>query len=371
MSDYLAIAGVSESLKALLEDRMHLTAPDTASKQRVTISISHPDVKPGETPTGPRLNLFLYEISHSPFLRNQELGGPGGEPGFPPLALELHYLMSCYPPVAEDDLTMQIVLGDAMQALHSTPVLTEDLVRTRGITAGDPILSPALAGAYERAKITFHTSSHEIANKLWVASKEAFRLSVAFSVSVVQIESIRKRPQAALVRERQILSGPAASPHITQVIPDRAGIGQLFRVSGANLGGQDVTLSLNGVPVPLIKSSDTEVVAAVPDNPALQPGGLTVQVSARGFRAAPLALTLVPRITQVALDQGKLVLTGTRLTGPGHQTLVSVGAATYEPDTATPTRLEVTLAHHAAGTYPVRVRVGDVESVEATQVALA
>jgi hypothetical protein len=207
VSDYQAIAGVSATLRALLDDRMALTAPSLPPSTRVTVTVSHPDVKPTTTPTGPRLNLFLYEIAHNPFLRNQEIAGPGG-PGYPPLALELHYMLTCFPVITDDDQTIHAVLGDAMRVLHDTPVLAASLTRTRGFAAGDPLQDERLRDAYEQVKLSFHTQPFETATKIWSALNEPYRLSVTFAVSALQIESTRTLTPAAPVKEPRILAIP-------------------------------------------------------------------------------------------------------------------------------------------------------------------
>ena len=45
----------------------------------------------------------------------------------PPLALDLHYLLSAY---SGGDLHAEILLGYAMQLLHEIPVLTREAIRT-------------------------------------------------------------------------------------------------------------------------------------------------------------------------------------------------------------------------------------------------
>lgn len=372
MSDFQAIAGVSETLKALLEDRMNLTAPNLAPRDKVTITISHPSVDPSPAPSGPRLNLFLFDVVQSPYLRNQEIGGPGSAPGYPPLALELHYLMTAYPTVPTDDSTMQMVLGDAMRVLHDTPTLSAGLTRLRGVTAGTPILNDYLRDAFEQVKVTFSPTSLDVTTKLWQALQKPYRLSVAFSISVIQIDSRRGAEQAPLVRDRQITGVTGSAPTITAVAPAAAGIGQMIKLSGSNLGGPDMALLVGSVPAQIMKTSPGELVARIPDQADLQPGELPVQAASGGFRSGALPFRLVPRVTGVSFKNGLLEVTGYRLYRPDALSQVLVGGAVCVPDPATATQSKVTVAVTGlmAGKYPVRVRVGETESLEPAEVTI-
>lgn len=373
MSDYQAIAGVSATLKALLEDRMSLTAATLPPSQRVTISLSHPDVKPDQAPSGPRLNLFLYEISHSPFLRNQELAGPGA-PGYPPLALELHYMLTCFPLKPADDETMHLVLGDALRALHDTPVLSAGLTRTRGILAGEPLLAESLRSAYEQVKLSFVPQNLEITARVWESAKEAYRLSAAFTVSIVQIESQRDFVAAAPVRETRFDPAPGAPPAVMGVTPAMAGIGQLITISGAQLGGPATSVRIGGVETPVIKSSATELVARVPDAPAIQPGPVRVQVFGGPRATVPggeATFMLVPVIAGIQTTNNTLILTGTRLTSPTAPTQVIISGNALTPAAgATDTTLTVDLNGIPVGSHQLRVRVGNIETADTIQVMI-
>ena len=108
MSDYQAIAGVSRTLRTLLRDRMEAPPSD--------VTIAPPDVTiDGASST--RINLYLYHMRQNAALRNQEIPGDGHPSalGFPPLSLELYYLITAVGG-AEDsehaDLQAQQILGD-------------------------------------------------------------------------------------------------------------------------------------------------------------------------------------------------------------------------------------------------------------------
>jgi hypothetical protein len=116
VSDYTAIAGVSRTLRILLLDRMETPAPQ--------VTIAPPDIDVDGI-IGRRLNLYLYQVAENGHLKNQEIPGHGhpGAYGYPPLSLDLHYLLTAYgssETTADADLDAQQVLGDAMRVLATS-----------------------------------------------------------------------------------------------------------------------------------------------------------------------------------------------------------------------------------------------------------
>src|SRR4029453_14250077 len=82
------------------------------------------------TPNEPsQLNLFMYQVTPNQGWRN--VGMPShsanGEPQTnPPLALDLHYLLSAY---GAEEFFAEALLGYGMQVLHDTPVLSRAFIR--------------------------------------------------------------------------------------------------------------------------------------------------------------------------------------------------------------------------------------------------
>jgi hypothetical protein len=128
MSGPLAIAAVTAVLKGLLNDG--LLNHDLSAVGSFSVTASPPDrvVTGANEPN--RLNLFLYQVTPNPGWRNEGLpsrDGNGGRLTNPPLALDLHYLLTAY---GSQDLNAEILLGYAMQLLHETPMLTRAQLRT-------------------------------------------------------------------------------------------------------------------------------------------------------------------------------------------------------------------------------------------------
>jgi hypothetical protein len=115
----------------------------------------------------------------------------------------------------------------------------------------------------------------------------------------------------------------------------------------------------------------------LPDDPALQPGGLPVQirVDAPGV-AAPLAgsnvavFSLVPRVDDVVFRTGpkRLRVTGARLFAPDSESVAILGdrlVASAAYTTSRTDEIAFRLPNGvAAGTYSLRVRVNGAESID-------
>src|SRR5215216_2623230 len=139
MSTFLAIAGVSRTLRRLLSTRLQ--------QPPVDVTIAPPDTAITGM-TGRRVNLYLYQVTETGFLKNQEIPGQGHPAAFgrPPLSLDLHYLVTAYGPNETNpdaDLDAQQILGDAMGVFHESPIVDDPAV-----------LDPSLLGEFEKIKVT-------------------------------------------------------------------------------------------------------------------------------------------------------------------------------------------------------------------------
>ena len=267
MSNALAIAAVSNVLKDLLNEG--LIDNEYAEGVKVTAGppVANPSVGSGAQA---QLNLFLYAVTPNQGWRNVGLPArdADGQPvGNPPLALDLHYLVTAYD---QRDLHAEALLGYAMQLLHEHPVLSRKSIRTslaRDLNAtGLPtslrrLAEVGLADQLESIRITLHPLGYEEMSKLWTAFHAPYRLSVAYLVTVVLIESTRAARSAPPVltrgkpvpdpgggRDRE--AGVAVFPGLVVPVPtleelrvpQRAGIrlGETLTVRGHHLAGTAV-----------------------------------------------------------------------------------------------------------------------------------
>jgi hypothetical protein len=342
MSNFRSIGGVSVSLRNLLRDRM---------EDPVDVSIAPPDVTVSNV-TAKRLNLYLYQISENGYVKHQEVAGHGhpGAYGHPPLSLDLHYLLTAYSGDGtgiDSDLEAQEILGDAMRVLHDLPFVTDKLkiIRSAVGTVGGPILDDSLLGEFERVKITLQPMTLEDLTKIWTALPETnFRRSVAYEVSVVQIESRLPRRFPKPVGEPPLAGPrisvvPLRSPQISDIRVRRlgdlaeaerqiayAGVGDVLIIQGSNFAGANTRVMLGGVDATAQirpPRRDDRIEMTIPDDAALQPGPQPVKVvldvmmgeppgPRPGFQSNLAVSVLVPKIGGLTLDRNALHNAGTR-----------------------------------------------------------
>lgn len=400
MSDFQAIGGVSATLQTLLKDRMELP-PDV---QTVKITVSTPRARENEPVSeDPRLNLFLYRVTENSSLKNQEIPGHGhpGTYGQPPLSLDLHYLITAYGSKADGDLANEMlahyVLGSAMRVLHDYPVITDKLATTKAGAAKQTILDKSLIGEFEQVKLCLQPLSLEDLSKVWTALTIPYRLSIAYMVSVIQIESQRERRYPRPVGEPPA-AGPRLhvvtfrSPQIQAIGVYRADdqkkqerpypyvrIGDTLMIRGLNLAGETTRVVIGNVSLGVAQPHDDHVEIVVPDDSTLQPGPQPLMVvhdvivrnppePSAGFQSNQAIFMLVPHIKELdSSTPGQLIIKGSRLFAKGMECLALLGDTVIHSDNYTSkdsTEIAFNLPNLAAGNYAVRVRVNGAESID-------
>jgi hypothetical protein len=381
VSDFRAIGGVSATLQTLIRDRMDF--PDGIPDAPVTIGPPPFSAKDAEQrKEEERLNLFLYRVTENGHLQNQEIPGRGSNGyGHPPLSLNLHYLLTAYgntevnggAATLFDDTNAHFLLGSAMRVLHDYPIVTDQLTAVRP-PSGGLVLHASLRDAYEKVRLSLEPLTLEDVTKVWTALALRYRLSAAYVVNVVQVESRRTRTfprpvgQPASATTPPLPTDPPSpgpwiytltlqTPTITEVHVRRLGetaeqafpyvrIGDTLVLRGTSLSGPDTSVRFGDVELAASHASPVQVEVSVPDTLAgtslipeparLQPGVRTVQVVTRdphvphsAFTSNEAAFMLVPTVEPllVVLSAGSprtLTIEGERLVGPtpGGETVI-------------------------------------------------
>ncbi len=420
MSNALAIAGVTAVLKDLLDTGVIEHQVVDALGAGVAISALPPDRVPLDGPQAvPRINLFLHRVTHNAAWRNSALpshDAAGRRVKTPPLALDLHYLLTAY---GTEELHAEVLLGYGLLMLHETPVLTRESIRTAlqpsPVTGSilpsvfQALRAADLADQVELLKITPEVFDSEEMSRLWSALQGRYRPTAAFQVSVVLIERpratvtplpvlTRGRFDPALQRDAGVVVAAGMTPPfptleslrvIEHGTPNTLRGGDTVEVSGHHLGGSARSIVLRndrfGVDrdLPVADGNvDGIVTFTLPVLPDDLPSGIyTLQLRVqrpgepvtRLSNALPVALA--PAITSfpplsLVREPGntlRIRIACTPAVRPGQQVALAMDGseAPAQPFAASSTSLEFRFpdAPPAGGTPLLRLKVDGLESV--------
>jgi len=204
MSNALAVAAVTSTIRNILQQSIQSEGTVT------TLPLDKSNV---ETPSD-RLNLFLYQTTVNAAFRNADMPGQAkaGESAHPPLALNLHYLVTAYAGNSSDPKDHKL-LGRAMSALHDHPILASSEIQAS-------LQGEDLHNQVERVRITPQPMSLDELSKLWGAFQANYRVSAAYQAAVVLIESARATrtplPVLSIGSENR---GPSIEPSLLTPFP--------------------------------------------------------------------------------------------------------------------------------------------------------
>jgi hypothetical protein len=227
MSTELAITAVTETLRQVLEDEVagkwggDVLSGDL-TKDRFITNLPLHKVRELHT-TENILNLFLYRTDVNAAWRNLSppTQGQTGDGGAPPLALNLEYLISAY---GEDDReeVSHFLLGQAMRILHDVAMVPRQRLF-------DVLKKARLHDQIERITVTPRSLSIEEISKLWSVFQTQYRVSAAYLVTVVLIDSKVTKPAPLPVLTRgpadRGVTAIAASPPVLDAARPATGFG--------------------------------------------------------------------------------------------------------------------------------------------------
>jgi hypothetical protein len=180
MSESTAIAATTTTLQHLLSGG--IPSRDQGIPGLVVTTMPPDLARKGHNSA--QLNIFLYQTQINAAWRNLDIPNQvrPGETATPPLALNLHYMLTAYGDENDDETISHRVLGGAMSVLHDHPLL------------GRAEISSALAGSglenqFERVRITPIVLPMDEMSKLWTALQSNYRLSAGYEVTVLLIDS--------------------------------------------------------------------------------------------------------------------------------------------------------------------------------------
>lgn len=388
MSNSLAIAAVTATLRKLLED--------SVSDMNGAVASTQP---PDKVTTTNLINLFLYQTAVNAAWSNRDMPRQvkPGETGHPPLALNLYYLLTAYGD--GDDLQTvdgHRLMGQAMRALHDHPVLNSAEIKA-AFPDGD------LDEQIEHVRITPHPMNTDEMSKLWTTFQAKYRISSAYEVSVVLIESARPSHTPLPVLKRgQDDQGVDAQGSLTPPFPTLTGaifpterqpsaeLGDTLILQGHHLDGDSLTARFTNHRLnnprdvllePVTTTETTDVSVALPNDPATWVAGNYTVSLVINRASAPvnkirttneLSFSIAPRLTTITAAPGPgppgnftLTVTCSPEVRPQQRVTLLFGGneVPAEPHAVQTNTLAFQLQDVAAGDYFVRLRIDGVDSL--------
>ncbi len=383
MSNSLAIAAVTTTLRNLIARGIG----DELGSGSVT---TRPPDKARENGEGSnQINVFLYQTLPNSALRNQDIPNrvKPGETGKLPLALNLYYLITAYGQDYDDILSHRL-LGTAMRVLHDRAILKPEDIKAA-------LAQSNLHQQIERIRITPQSLSLDDVSKLWTTFQTQYRISAAYEVSVILIDSSLpvKAPLPVLTRgseDKGIIAQADLIPPFptleTLQLPNRQfsiRLGEVLSLQGHHLNSDDgkvlILLKHKSLDINIElelqqQTSAKEINIQIPDERANLPSGfytVAVKLQREGKEQTTNALpfSVAPKIEQITTSNQSVTVTCSPQVWQDQEVSLLLGDRQLLPiEEQTGTRVKTNTINFNAekippGEYFVRLRVDGVDSL--------
>lgn len=400
MSTALAIASVTQVLKSMISNGLQEDGVTNIAQSAAITSLPPDRIETGTNELN-QLNLFLFMTKPNIGWRNHGLAShnaQGERISNPPLALDLHYMLSAY---GTTEIYTDILIAYGMQILHENTVLARNTIETLLTPGGtlppalNDLATSGLAAQIEQIKIIPDNINTEELSKLWTAFGAKYRPSAFYKASVVLIESQRPAKTALAVKKANVYVRPFRKPTISKIssqtdlaapILDNQKIltDHFLVIQGIQLKGDITSLKIGALTINQsdFKSiSDTQIVVQVPNT--LEAGLQSVQVVQeiamgepatphKGFSSNVNAFVLSPNIDNQSQIANTLAiqLDITPAIGEDQQVVLLLNELSATPNayrfeytpTSTSTNITIPTPDVIAGNYLLRIRVDNAES---------
>jgi hypothetical protein len=182
MSSYQVLAAVSTGIRRILWNSFNAdaTVRGLVGTEEAIVFLNPTDTAKD---AANRVSLWMYLIAENEFTKNappQRIAD--NQEQFPPLGLDLYYLLTPFGPSGEADL---LILGRSVQALYDNARVT--------------LINPAAQVAEELSIILFRRTLDEL-SRVWEALQEPYRLSVCYQVRITRVDSTLTTPVSPILR---------------------------------------------------------------------------------------------------------------------------------------------------------------------------
>jgi len=288
VSNSLAIAAVTASLKNVLESAFHTNLPDRFDG--ATVTTVPPGASVDKLPVR-GANLYLYQVATNTALRNQALpyrNSDGAMVRAPQVALDLHYLVTFYGD--EPTWEPQRLLGITVCTFNAIAVMgrkiVSDTVQSVSQGLGFEFLAAAdLADGPELVKLAPIPLSLEELSKLWsIMFGQKYVLSVLYCASVVLIDSPQSAGTALPVLRSNVSINVMQRLSLTQVLATDSSLfgaivsGARVALLGLGLAATGLVVSIDGAPISVtfLVQADNRLELILPSTLRAGPRGLRV-----------------------------------------------------------------------------------------------
>lgn len=306
MSSGYGIAAVTAVLKARLENRL-LEADVQAAIGPAAVTSLPPDRVQAGAAEPNQLNIYLHHASPNAAWRNEGhpvRDGNGRRVTRPPLALDLHYLITAF---GVDTYAAEILLGHAMRELHEHPLLDRDSV--------DHVLHPAVPDAtlpaavsasgledqHEPVRIVPISVGSEEMSRLWTALQAQYRATAAYLVGSVLIDPTESASPGLPVLLRSLGPSTLAAMAIVDVVVEPVGEARpdptapilptsRILVRGSGVGTADAIV-VGGERLAVAAVRPDGVVADLATATQLRPGPVAVAVASGDLSRSSAVVT--------------------------------------------------------------------------------
>jgi hypothetical protein len=228
-----------------------------------------PDIKVGRpqqaAEKGENINIFLYEISFDPFLKNTPLN----EGERPPLWLVLKYLVTVFAgDKLSDSINAHKMLGKVIRAIARDDFLTLRNLTSPDIQDAEKALGPNPSSLH----VTFDDSPSDLVAKLMQGPDDNFRLSVSFQVRPVLIAPAEPGDYSLLVgvdysQTPVALTSspvgldvvPSMGSFISELLPTGFEVGEEVTIFGTDLHLANLSVMLGPVELPVTMQRPDEL----------------------------------------------------------------------------------------------------------------
>ena len=189
MAAYTVLAEAGESLVNVLWEEIQIDRQvNSLIDNENRISLDSPfDLQNNDSV---KLSIYLYRITENASTKNQvPAQGDGAQLRKPPLALDLHYLVT---PLVGTVTDQQIILGKVMQILYDRAILQ--------VTD----LTGSLVSSGQTLRVILNTVPLEELTRVWQSMEMSYRLSVVYLVRVIMVDSLNEQFIQPVITKRNL-----------------------------------------------------------------------------------------------------------------------------------------------------------------------